>query len=152
MRELIFTNNYFAEKAYEITDCDLGFDDDLMVENNLENLKYDVERLIEKNGWLVAVGTIGTWHGNVPSGKIIRTFEDLTNLMFGRCSDCYVNLYLNDEGTMSVQTAHHDGTNYFTIKQLNGKGMQFVENRFLDFNDLNHVFDKYTRKRKIVFA
>lgn len=144
MKELIFTNNMFY------TDFDIVEEDNYdYVELALEDLKYDVNKLIDEKGWLIAYGTIGTWRGDIEAGLVIRSYYDLTRLMFGRCSDCYVSLYNNGDGTLSVETAHHDGTNYFTIKQLNERGMSFLRNRAIGLTDIEKAFDEMARRRKI---
>lgn len=50
-------------------------------------------------------------------------------------TDCdYVHLY-DENGHFYMQCSHHDGTNYYEIKKLTDKGIEYLKNWEENWND-----------------
>ena len=92
--------------------------DDLIV--NLEYILSDVKSF-------VVLGDLGTWRGRfeVYSNEI-ATLEKAIK----KCFEDYNSIYI-ENGDLKVKAIHHDGTNYFSIREYseNGEYKKLFENR-----------------------
>ena len=70
-------------------------------------------------------GTNGRWNGTFEAGTIFTDFMDMYREAMTDCD--YVHLY-DENGHFYMQCSHHDGTNYYEIKKLTDKGIDYLEN------------------------
>ena len=91
--------------------------------NYLSDLDYDFDyydtytQLPEE---YIVVGKLGLWNGTFDGGKVIHGLKNSVH----ECFEDYNEIYY--EGKMlKVKAIHHDGTNYFKIKQLTKKGYDY---------------------------
>lgn len=73
-------------------------------------------------------GTIGTWMGAQAGGSI----DNLKNLIRKATEDYTKIVYDEKNGVIEITAAHHDGTNYWTIKALTKKGEEYWQNHYYD--------------------
>ena len=72
---------------------------------------------------VIFFGTLGLWDGRHAGGKI-GTFEELYESAISDCG--YVKMYDNN-GHLFLECSHHDGTNFFEIKELTPAGIDYME-------------------------
>lgn len=77
-----------------------------------------------KEDYYIATGTCGLWYGRVAGGKVINGINDFYSLL----KDCDYIKITDNNGHLMVKCSHHDGTNYYELKKLNCKGVEFYEN------------------------
>lgn len=119
--------------------CDETPSDELLEEyiqdtNNdyLDDIRAEIE-CHEKNHdskTYVIIGNLGLWYGRVEGGKII---EGLWNSL-RQCFEDYNKIY-EENGRLKVTAHHHDGTNFFQIKELTKRGEDFAERHKWDMSD-----------------
>lgn len=89
------------------------------IECFFENLKYS-----DVNGACCVSGFLGLWDGRHEIvSKKFETLTDAVEACWGECD--YVQVWLQD-GTVYVKAYHHDGTNYFEIRPVNGEYPEYL--------------------------
>lgn len=86
----------------------------------------DVKGCLEdflKDRVCIVKGTSGLWYGRVEGGAVIRSFSELSPAW----SDCTYIRFTDVDSHFYIQCSHHDGTNYFELRELNAKGIGFLE-------------------------
>lgn len=114
---------------------------DFVNEQNEEELKMvfeDLEKILEKK-YLIVTGTVGTWRGNFEGGKFLKNHNDLYSLV----KDCdYFKIYY-ENNKLKMKCSHHDGTNYYTFKELTDKGLELALKR--DFEHSKKLIDTLSK-------
>lgn len=122
------------EEAYEEIPSEETLQKYIQDVNNdyLGDIRSEIEFYEKENGqkqYIVLVN-LGLWNGRFDGGKII-------NGLWNAISECFedYNEIYEEGGKLKIVAHHHDGTNYFQIKELNKKGEIFVERHKWDLSD-----------------
>lgn len=91
-------------------------------------IKY-YEGAFGKKEYLISA-TLELWNGKAKGGKIITGLWDAIT----QCFEDYNEIY-EEGGMLKVTACHHDGTNFFKIKELTEKGEKFAERHKYDMSD-----------------
>lgn len=148
MKKHIIYSNYDADDYKEgaIENILYNFADEYADESEIpENVIYDEVYDMMEMYWedeehmmreffdgktLLVRGTFGSWHGDLPAGKVI-TYGELWKCW----KDCdYIELY-DEGGHFYIKASHHDGTNCYEVKLLTEKGAERYDNWEDDWND-----------------
>ena len=73
---------------------------------------------------------LGLWNGRAEGGKVITGLWNAIT----QCFEDYNEIY-EEGGMLKVTAHHHDGTNFFKIKELTEKGEEFAERHKYDMSD-----------------
>lgn len=92
--------------------------------DNWGDIQNNLEHFFSEGVW-IAQGTIGRWDGKYAAGF---TFNNLSELLTYACKDCSQWKIYEWKGNMFLESAHHDGTNYFKIKKVTDKGINYLKN------------------------
>lgn len=121
----------------EITDDDIynRFMDDL--EYECQDLHDILEKIDEEfiTNDLIAIADLGLWNGRFSGHKELKSLPDISTCMYD-----YNTIYV-DRLDLKVRATHHDGTNYYTIREYKDISDEQREN-FLD----KIYYGKATRK------
>ena len=121
-----------AKEVYddEVSDATLW---DFMYEEdhlNWNDFMYEV-KLWDKTNYpgskVVLHGTCGTWRGSFEGGQIFDSLEEAIQKAVD--DKDYITVKVESDGELLVEGVHHDGTNYWRIKAITAKGMDYL-NRF----------------------
>ena len=96
-----------------------------------------------KGKTVIMFGSVGRWDG-IRSGWDVGEFG---KLFYDFTRDCdYWKIY-DINGHMYITCSHHDGTNHFEIREVNGKGEYYLENCERNYRSpsLKQMMHKYTR-------
>ena len=110
------------ENGEEPTDSEIF--EELCVEDDFDWIDFETEfkKYFDTHNFVVKA-SLGRWTGRYDSGKIV------TNGWNGFCRiiQDYDNLKIIDNnGHLEVVGSHHDGTDYFEIKELTEKGDEYA--------------------------
>ena len=155
---ILYTNNSHdeeearnrAKEVYgdEISDANLwdfiAEEDELDWCEFMDNVKY-WDKTNYPGSKVVLHGTCGTWRGTFEGGRI---FDSLQEAIQKAVDDKdYITIKIEANGELLVEGTHHDGTNYWYIKSLTAKGMDYL-NRFdrISYNTddrdtINHLLE-----------
>jgi len=104
---------------------------------------------------VVLHGTCGTWRGSFKGGQIFDSLEEAIRKAVDNKD--YITIKIESNGELLVEGVHHDGTNYWYIKAITAKGMEYL-NRFdrifyntHDRDTIDHLLDVkcYTKNIKL---
>ena len=113
--------------------------DEFICEDFINDLK-----LVKTDTCYLMTGDLGLWYGRVAGGKFLFNLEDLTSA-FHDFNEVY-----EENGELYVKAIHHDGTNYFKVRELTQKGYAYAELRDFDNSRALHEHlsqtKGYTRK------
>lgn len=127
---------FFEARGYETDDDDEL--DEFIDEMNQEYL-YDEQSNIEfyekthEQKYYVILAKLGLWDGVHDGGKVLKGLWNAIRA----CLEDYNTIY-QDGKLLKVKAIHHDGTNYFEIRELTEKGVGYYE-RNKDWLDREHV-------------
>lgn len=139
-KERIIYNNYDLADYYDEVKADLeqhyvdegdgraATDEEIWDEIYfLNSITWEEEKLIMESFFqkrtFVLRGTSGLWIGNRDAGAIIRNFGELPKAW----KDCdYLKIY-DVDGHFLIQSSHHDGTNHYELRELNQRGLDYLE-------------------------
>lgn len=143
-KKLILTNNGTYDYADYLEYCEMneiepspegsskfyewcGEMDAENVECDLCNLKY--VKASKENYKFFITGSLGLWNGrkNIHSVKMFSLVDAIMSAINAMDCQCYYDVHLEEDGTIGVSVSHHDGTNYFSIRRLNAKGIKAVD-------------------------
>jgi hypothetical protein len=103
---------------------------------------------------VVLHGTCGTWRGNFAGGMVFDSLESaISNAVHNKD---YITITICENGEFLVQGYHHDGVNYWYIKAMTSKGLEWWNRHEYD-HDLsredivNHLLEVKCYTRKIRF-
>lgn len=122
--------------------------------NFMNDITWEDERarLMEffDSGYFLLQGDVGTWRGNMRGGYVIRGYYDLVKAW----NDCdYVKIY-DVNGHFYIECSHHDGTNFYEVKELTDKGYDYIDRHCWDSEEEVHnkVFNSSNYSRLPHFA
>lgn len=94
--------------------------------------KSNVEFYEKENGQkqYIVLADLGLWNGRFDGGKIITGLWNAIS----KCFEDYNEIY-EEGGRLKVTAHHHDGTNYFQIKELTERGKGYAERNGWDMSD-----------------
>ena len=107
----------------EITDSDWQF----YFDQQAEDLDYYLADLDTFGGYAVTAD-IGRWNGRHTGYAYISTLKDIYKYFEDTTKITLEN------GIIHITTAHHDSTNYLTIKPVNSRGLAYRDNHYNDIN------------------
>ena len=87
--------------------------------------------MYDEAGTYLVIASLGLWNGRFDGGKII---DGYLNKVIRACFEDYNKVYWQDKN-LKVKATHHDGTNYFIIKKLTDRGIEFYNNHYYDYDD-----------------
>ena len=99
-------------------------------ERDWDDIECEVKWHDERGSYLI-IASLGLWNGRFDGGKIIDGY--LTEAIRA-CFEDYNKVYWQDKN-LKVEATHHDGTNYFIIKKLTDRGIEFYNNHEWDYDD-----------------
>ena len=142
-RRILFSNYYhdmFSDENIEwakqgmfeegIEETDENIDDYIYRENEFDwnCFKDNLECFIKGKNDLLVTGTLGLWYGRREGGKIIKNMFELFELF----KDCDYIKFEEENGHLYITASHHDGTNYYEVKELTDKGEEYASNHYWD--------------------
>ena len=166
-RERIIYDNYYLYETYpdeEIIEnlIENGIDKDDITDERIwdtryfwdeldwDNAHYDLKDFFNNTNkkWII-MGTVGLWTGNHKAGII---FKDFDKMFYDATKDCdYIKFY-DKNGHFYFECSHHDGTNYFEIKEITQKGVEYLERWEDNWDDKRseeyvhtQIFNRYSR-------
>lgn len=134
-KERIIFDNYDCSEEYEearqyLIDegneepSDSEIWDELYFQNEMQ--WYDTKEELDKffDGKTVGFfGAIGRWNGVFRAGKI----GEFWKLYYEATRDCDYIKISDENGKLFLRCSHHDGTNFFEIKEITNKGYDYLE-------------------------
>ena len=99
-------------------------------ERDWDDIESEVKYHDERGSYLI-IASLGLWNGRFDGGKIINGY---LNRVIRACFEDYNKVYWQDKN-LKVEATHHDGTNYFIIKKLTDRGIEFYNNHCYDYDD-----------------
>lgn len=99
-------------------------------ERDWDDIKWEVENQDERGSYLI-IASLGLWNGRFDGGKII---DGYLYEAIRECFEDYNKVYWQDKN-LKIEATHHDGTNYFIIKKLTDRGIEFYNNHYYDYDD-----------------
>ena len=99
-------------------------------ERDWDDIESEVKYHDERGSYLI-IASLGLWNGRFDGGKIINGY---LNKVIRACFEDYNKVYWQDKN-LKVEATHHDGTNYFIIKKLTDRGIEFYNNHCYDYDD-----------------
>lgn len=113
---------YEVKSPEDFSDSDIFDEMDFVSNIEWEEFQMDFKNFLI-NRTLVCTGSVGLWTGQHEGGTIIEDFEDMKKLW----SDCdYIHVF-DKNGHLHVRCSHHDGTNYYELRELTQKGIDLYE-------------------------
>lgn len=100
------------------------------------------------NGTFLLMGTVGRWDGPAEGGFIFSSFNELCKAW----KDCdYIRLY-DVNGHFMIKCSHHDGTNYFEVKELTQSGKEYADRHDWDMSarELHTRLWKHSRYSRLL--
>lgn len=115
-RETVYdTESYYGEDGY-YDDTASSFDWDELV---IAPISTALDR-----SHIIATGSVGRWDGRSKGGKVLETLNEFYDLL----KDCDIIKVEKDEKALYITATHHDGTNYYTLRELTQKGLDYYYN------------------------
>ena len=123
-----------------------------ITDSMIDDLRYDADAIEWETVWrelcnffknkeVIFFGTLGLWNGRHAGGQTGK-FERLFNEAVRDCD--YLHFY-EENGHLFLECSHHDGTNYFEIKEITEKGQQYLENWEYSYKDKRSKQDIHER-------
>ena len=103
---------------------------------------------MEGKTW-IAFGSCGLWYGRVAAGTIFTDFEEF---FCEATKDCdYWKIY-DENGHLYLKCFHHDGTNFYEIKEVTDRGVEYLQNWEYNYSDKRteeyvhkNIMERYSR-------
>ena len=121
---------------------------DHVAETNQRYLEDERMNLnIEVEGKIVAIDDRGLWYGRRAGYEITKS-NNLNSCLYPRTnSTCDSEFWVeyNDRNELEFRSKdiHHDGTNYYTYRQINDEDIEKFEDMVINHND-KEAIEKYT--------
>lgn len=98
----------------------------------LDDVRGEIEFYEKENGQkqYIVLANLGLWNGRFDGGKIINGLWEAISQCFEDFNEIY-----EEGGKLKVVAHHHDGTNYFEIKELTERGEEYSERHKWDMSD-----------------
>lgn len=100
--------------------------DEIMFQSNSnwEDEKHELRKFFDDKTCIL-MGENERWNGKRKAGTI---FTDFMEMYYKAMKDCdYVHIY-DINGHLYFKCSHHDGTNFYEIKILTDRGIEYLEN------------------------
>ena len=111
----------------------------------LEEDRIDMcESFPDVKGNFVIYGSSGRWDGRkggftpLMNSSLMDALFELSSEL--KNTDCHIYVYVSEDGEITAHKAHHDGTNYYTLRQLPD---DFDEELFDEIASLTEGSGKY---------
>ena len=78
---------------------------------------------VQGEKYYLVLADLGLWNGRADGGLIIKGIWNAIS----KCFEDYNKVYF-DGKRLKVEACHHDGTNYFQIRELTDKGVKYWNN------------------------
>lgn len=117
----------------EVSDSLVWDEIELMNDINWDNIVEELDDFFSSS-YFILQGEVGRWNGCKRGGYVIREFSDLCKAWNG-CD--YIKLY-DVNGHFYVECSHHDGTNFYEVKELTDRGYDYIENHWYDSEEEVH--------------
>ena len=130
-------NNYPDETIIEILEED-GYKKEEITESMifdrrdaLNDADWELEKEMLKQFFLdypgkwIMTGNLGLWDGKYPAGIVFDTFDDF---FYKAIKDCAYWKFWDENGHLYLKCSHHDGTNWFEVKQMTERGAKYLDN------------------------
>lgn len=130
IKEIILEDIHYGLVDFKEEDIDDEMISDYMrrfLDDEFYDFKENFRKELDSN-YYVVTGTLGLWDGTHEGGKVIAGWYDLMNLL----EDCDYIKFVDENGLLKVTGSHHDGTNYFQVKELTDKGYEYYKNNEYD--------------------
>ena len=122
------------EESYEETPSEETLENYIQDINRdyLEDVKSEIEfyEKTHRKKTYVVFADLGLWYGRREGGKII---EGLWNVI-SQCFEDYNEIYQKGK-KLKIIAHHHDGTNFFFIKELTERGEDYADRHKYDMTD-----------------
>lgn len=144
-----YPDEYLKEIALE---CDWIDDEDEITDDLLTKWRYqeaevdwdcEKERLEEffDKKEVIFFGTVGRWDGDYKGG-MMGNFWDI---YWKAVKDCdYIKIY-DANGHFYIQCSHHDGTNFYEVKEVTQKGSDYFDRWSWDLDDKRTLREVHTQ-------
>lgn len=145
-KKRIIFSNYYSEEDFQYAKESICEREDLpeneepsekdiwqeyydILEADYENEKAVLETFFSKD--FLIRGVVGRWDGNYDTGKIVHSFAELSQAW----SECdYIELY-DVDGHFYITVSHHDGDNFFEVKELTDRGREYASRHEYNMSD-----------------
>ena len=117
-----------SENAYTLINEDIACDFEYFIDGLTSLLKTK---------YYIATGTCGLWYGRVEGGMVIANIQDFFKLL----KDCEYLKFIDKDGHLLIECSHHDGNNYYELRELNDKGVKYYQDNY-DYEDRRKVCEK----------
>lgn len=114
---------------------------------NWDDEKERLENFFAEGTWILR-GINEFWYGRKEAGIIFTDFMDMFNKATTDCD--YVHIY-DENGHLFLKCSHHDGTNFYEIKKVTDKGIDYIDRWKDNWNDKrteeyihDRVMEKYS--------
>ena len=114
----------------------------------------ELKSLLKAGRRYVISGSFGRWDGPVYGGTVIEEIEDLQKFLSFNAE--HYDTFKDVNGDFRIIQSHHDGCNYYEVRELTKKGLKRLENYKTAFGttrgDLTYSLVRtreYTRKANI---
>ena len=98
--------------------------DEIAEQNSIDwyDFTHELKKIIN-NGYYLMTGKVGRWNGTFDGGKFITNLNELLS------SIEYLDVvtFTDENGHFKIKGSHHDGSDYFELKQLTKKGIELAE-------------------------
>ena len=118
--------NFFEVNGYEPED---EYELHKFINNMNSEYLYDEQMNIEayekwhEQKYYIILADVGLWNGRFEGGKVIK---GLWNAITS-CFEDYNEIYQEDM-LLKVKAIHHDGTNYYEIREITPRGLEYYHN------------------------
>jgi len=147
IKEWLVSIHEETEDPEVVTDEEVWAEISMRDNDAWDMIKEDLSEYCDtKRSYLIVHGTSGTWRGNLPGGKVVNTFDEALESMSG----CDIEIQEDSTGELTLIGSHHDGTNYYNVRFLTKKGIDWYEhhNWTSDREAIEHLWNTrcYTKR------
>lgn len=115
---------YIKDNEFDIDEEDFEKEFEEWCYNNIDDYwscDYEVLKDAMEGKKYRIDANLGLWYGRVKAHKIVNGIDAIDDCI-GRDTDS-LEIY-EERGTLKLKCYHHDGVNYFTIKEITPKGLR----------------------------
>ena len=114
------------------------------IESNYEfawdDVSSELKSFFDDGDTFVLTGTAGTWRGRMAGGAIIHNYNELSKAWANRD---YV-VIKDTNGKFSIDATHHDGTDYWEVRKLTKRGLDYLNKH--EYDDPEELHSKLASK------
>ena len=101
----------------------------MCLDNDFDDFKINFKEELD-NHYYVVTGTVGRWDGRYSGGIVVNGLDEIMKLL----RDCEYISIVDNNGHLEIKGSHHDGTNYFEVRELTDKGYDYYTRNEYLFN------------------